>query len=186
MPRKNPKVYKRKAHKCLTCKKEFYKQGNAKYCSEDCMLDYHVQRTRKVTTDSGVCWIWQGGTWNNQPKLDTEKNGKAHRIPVRRTLYARRMGIQLHEFDQQFVHITCGTCNCVNPAHMALGPIVEGESVAAVNPVKLNWEKARQIRTLAATMTPAQLGNEFGVTVDTVYKLLRNEIWKEACAPGTS
>lgn len=171
-----------KAHKCPVCGTAFYKQGGAKFCAIDCHIEHYTDRTPGHGPD-GDCHLWTLPSYNNNPRISTDKHGKKRTFAVRRILYAKSHGVSEQSFTKQVVHITCGTKNCVNPAHMVLGPVVKGEPVVAANPQKLDWDKVAQIRALAGKMTTAQIGNMFGVTASTVQQIFKNKIWRKELMP---
>lgn len=90
--------------------------------------------------------------------------------------------------EHQAEHL-CGNSLCVNPRHLKWSVPQENqdekrEHGTNVTPVKLNWDKAREIRERYANGEGArQLAVEYGVSYLNVYNILNNKVYKEELRP---
>lgn len=84
----------------------------------------------------------------------------------------------------------CGNSLCVNPKHVIWETHNENqarklEHGTRVTPVKLDWDKARELRKqrFMYKKSARELASIYGVSTTTIYKVLNDETYNEAKAP---
>lgn len=127
-------------------------------------------------TDRG-CWLWLGpreAQGYGTLKVDGVTH-KAHRVALSLT------GVTVAPGDA--VLHSCDNPPCVNPAHLRVGTWRDNAKDRDVRlrngRSKLSPEQVRRIRTLYATgeHTQAELGSLFGVTFQTISRVIRKQAW---------
>ena len=123
MKRRNPD--RRTPVACPTCQREFMRDRNNNYCSDECRFLAKV-----ATSDASECWTWVGaidGSGYGTFYL-FGRNWPAHRAAL--AIYGLLANPELHAD-----HL-CRNRSCVNPEHIELVPqrinTLRGDSPSAV------------------------------------------------------
>ncbi len=145
----------------------------------------------KVDSSGGptACWIWKG-TRNpyGYGTFMTSRNVMAHRVS---------WGLWMGEPPPSnlFVCHRCDNRPCVNPAHLFLGTAADnnwdmvrkgrwrgGSKPGSLHPSsKLTFETATAARQMWSDGRPVRaIAAELGVSVPTIYRVLRRQAWKYA------
>ena len=135
----------------------------------------------KVTKGDG-CWNWTG---SKNPKGYGRVRHKGQMWNAHRLAWILSGKGDIGKFH---VLHRCDNRACVNPEHLELGTIAEnsrqmverGRSVQGVRQVcaKLDDDKVRTIRRMAATTTRTALADRFGVTHSIVSEIISGKRWK--------
>ena len=130
------------------------------------------------------CWLWLGA-----PK-DKGRGYGTLRVEGR-SVYAHRFSYELHRGpipDGLGVLHRCDVHHCVTPDHLFLGTQADNNrdrdqkgrhAVGHKNGrAKLTWEKVREIRRRAGTVSAAALGREFGVGDTAIGDIIHGRRWR--------
>lgn len=145
------------------------------------------------TVEVGDCLEWTGYVTKDYGYPFTSLNGGG--ILVRR-LVALRMGMDIKRFC---ITNTCGNKLCVAPEHIkmstrknvSMASLSKGlhselsrqkTHIANRKKGKLTLDVANQIRAETG-MSKRALGRKYGVTDDTISKVLNQETWKDMSSP---
>jgi len=155
----------------------------------------------KDESNPDACWLWTGGVDKNgyaRVRMEPDADGKKPLTRVHRIMYERYNGPIPQ--DKPFILHTCDTPPCCNPKHLKAGTaqdnssdmVAKGRSkissgaykkgqTAGANNVKckLTQEDVDFIRAYPKKYgSQLVLANKYGVTRDTIFKILSNQIWK--------
>lgn len=135
------------------------------------------------------CWPWVG--WKDRDGYGVIHIGghKGRTVRVHRLSWALHFG----EPQGQVLH-SCDVRNCVNPRHLYQGTHQDNMRDVAVrgrrkgllageaNPkTRLTWADVQEIRSSRESRTC--LARRYGLCVESVSRIIRNELWKEATRP---
>lgn len=145
--------------------------------------------------ECGDCWEWQGYAQNGSPQVS--HNGRM--VTVRKWVAENTRQKQK---DGLIWSASCGNLMCVNPLHIVgrtpsrhgtvitkrrnyadpvtLRKITESRRKTA----KLTLESAGAILSAKGERSREELASEYGVSVSTVNRIWRGEVWKQANALG--
>ena len=104
------------------------------------------------------------------------------RIGQHRVVYCEHNGVTLADIEGQIVRHTCDNTLCIEGEHLILGTQKENIRDAVhrgrfvTRP--LDAQKAREIRARKLEDSTV-LATEYGVARSTIYRVWRNQIWKE-------
>ncbi len=131
---------------------------------------------------SGDCWLWTGSLhdWGYGQFLLVDKRFYAHRLAWALFHGAIPPGIMVCH--------RCDVPRCVRPDHLFLGTpkqnsedmVRKGRGRPGMVGKKLDQERASEIRCryAAGGVSQAELAREFGVSGNTVWRIVRGYIWK--------
>jgi hypothetical protein len=166
---------------CPYCQNSFEAKTSQFYCS------FEHRFWSKVDTSGGpdACWPWLGPKdWDGYGLI--KHNGRMER--------ANRVALELGKGKLQPGQLACHKCDnptCCNFNHLFPGTHKEnhadrdakGRRVNVTGEQhgqsKLNWEKVRQIRTLAGQQTQAALSEQFHISPRQIRKIITNKNWVE-------
>jgi len=157
----------------------------------------------KDDNNPDACWLWTGGVDKNgygRVKLPPDENGERRIQGIHRIMYERYIG-PIPEDKPLIMHI-CDTPVCCNPKHLrAATPSENSADMVAKGRSKISSGAYKKGQTAGANnvkckLTQADvdfiraypqkygsqkfLANTYGVTRDTIFKILSNHIWKPA------
>jgi hypothetical protein len=141
--------------------------------------------------DLGPCWLWTGAS--------VKGCGFIGGGPGRGMLKAHRVAWAIHYGAVpvgRAVRHRCGNRGCVNPAHLTLGETsargvrprlpspsrpaaADGPRAAGRTPLTPQRVLEVRARHACGGATPAALAGEYGVSVSTIYRILRRDVWKQ-------
>lgn len=152
-------------------------------------------------TQDGDCLLWKLGT-NKQGYPQAHLGGKGGQM-VRRYVYTEIMGRTLNSGKR--VSARCGNRLCCSPDHLfqethsqtlkrcyqdgtrsaKLEYVRRLEAFLKHRPVKLSFEKAREIRSRPREVTHAELAREYGVTEHAIRRVRNGTSWKDNFAASS-
>ncbi len=180
-------------HICKTCGTEFQHKAYGKnmFCSYACrgkasIVDHVSAFWEKVEKGDG-CWLWMASVMSNGygAAWDGSKVKTAHRRSYELTKGEIPQGMHV-------LH-TCDDRRCVNPDHLFLGTnldnindrVAKGRSNRRSRAVgeahgmsKLTESQVIQIRELASTLSELEVAAQFGVSRNTVNRIVLRRTWK--------
>lgn len=131
------------------------------------------------------CWPWIGS--KNQDGYGTISQDFGVRPQLRATHVSMALDGRPREGDNHGLH-SCDNPPCVNPAHLRWGTPMDNSKDkhqrrrnvvlfgVGHGCAKLNDDNVRYIRSCGKS--GADLGREFGITKENVYRILKRETWK--------
>ena len=160
--------------KCPRCEKVF-RRGLGSHVKA-CPLTPEELFWMKVEKSAG-CWLWTGAL---------QRDGYAHFTAGGKTISSHRHAYTLLvgpiPEGMDLLH-TCDVRHCVNPAHLRPGTHddnMEDKRQRDRNGVKLNTEKARQIKALLGGKTNREISKLFGVSEGIISGIRVGRIWRYA------
>lgn len=125
------------------------------------------------TVDANGCWNYNGFiTARGYAGKVRSSNGKAKSAYA--VQYERKHGIQLPSGTT--LDHTCRNGKCINPDHVE--PVTTAENVRRGKLTKLTKGQVAEIRALAPSMTRVGLATRYGISISTVYSIIRHVNWR--------
>ena len=132
-----------------------------------------------VAGASDDCWPW---LWNRRDagygvKVVITPDGRTTSTPAHRWVYEQHVGPipPGAELDHR-----CNNRGCVNPAHLRI--VTRAGNMRRASTTKLDMESAREIRRRFKRFGARELATQYGVSRDTIYRVVRHQVWKEGQA----
>jgi hypothetical protein len=147
-----------------------------------------LQRLDRKVVRQGECWIWSGG------RVGGERGYGALCITIggrKRMEYVHRLSYWLHHGDIPAGEVVCHSCDrpaCLNPAHLFLGSQQDNMRDCARKGRWRNGVGSRLTPEIASavrqryqrgTTTLAQVGAEFGISMQHVWSIVHGVRWGE-------
>lgn len=129
----------------------------------------------KIAKQDNGCWLWTGS-------LSRDGYGNFH--ANNKTMLAHRFSYQFHYGvlpDAEICH-SCDTPACVRPDHLFPGTHLQNMRDANRKGRvggKLTFAIAEEMRSLAGTLTRAELAARYGVHLSMVQAVLSRRSWRE-------
>lgn len=160
-----------------------------------------LENLHMFTTQDGDCMLWNLGT-NKQGYPQAHLGGKGGQM-VRRYVYSVLLGKTINKGKR--ISSVCGNRLCCAPEHLIqhthsqtlkrcyqdgarsarLEYVRRLEGFLKHRPVKLSFEKAREIRARPPEVTHAELAREYGVTEHAIRKVRNGSSWRDHFAASS-
>lgn len=128
------------------------------------------------------CWEWQR---SRNEKGYAQISRRNQRVLVHRAMYEEFIG----PIPPGHVvrHVVCRNPRCANPRHLATGTTLENQADKVRDGMSLRASKhfnnrlsekqVYEIRALAGKMTYREIGEKYGVTLQTAYQIIKRVRW---------
>lgn len=145
-------------------------------------VGYRLQAKLKKTRSG--CHEWQGHRDEKgygKIRVDSSTIDRTHRVALRLS------GVPVNKGD--FVLHACDNPPCCNPEHLSVGTVQDnvrdmvgkgrqkGASGSANRAAKLTERKVRNIRERYTNLTPQEIAKKYGVSPQTIRRVLTGDSW---------